>query len=347
MSLTITARGIQVSGGEKLSRGRGRTELVVVFFEDGVVNDLLEILFVALGEVEHGLRVAHRGVAEALAVGVLADAFQQCADSAAASELRFRAGKGKRTLRKAYPVSPSPPRVSTPDVPLPPDLYHTSQLHFSTTTRGNDSLGHDSPLKSTGGFIVYGVAGRDVCGGVTTPRELCPFVFTSAAVCSPSAIAVRTRSVCVCVFGATSCCGPFPPSLEVLIFKLWKRSVAEGSSSVPFEAPFTKEVSERRGVGEARAGVEVADVIVCCCSCKVGWWGSVPSGERESCSGCHLVEREGGGATKFFFFLNARARHSRAWDEGWFYKVRCLPRGRGRRRKYIRTSELGDGLGRC
>lgn len=57
-------------------------ELVVVFGEDGVVDDALEVLFVAFGEVEHGLCVARWSVQEALTVGVFADAFEDCADAA-------------------------------------------------------------------------------------------------------------------------------------------------------------------------------------------------------------------------------------------------------------------------
>lgn len=57
------------------------TELVVVLFEDGVVDNLLEILFVAFGKVEHGLCVPQRSVTETLAVRVLANAFENCPDS--------------------------------------------------------------------------------------------------------------------------------------------------------------------------------------------------------------------------------------------------------------------------
>lgn len=57
-------------------------ELVVVLGENGVVDDRLQVLLVTLGEVEHCLCVARRRVEEALTVGVLADAFKDCADTA-------------------------------------------------------------------------------------------------------------------------------------------------------------------------------------------------------------------------------------------------------------------------
>ena len=57
-------------GGQKNTH-----KLVVVLLKDGIVDNVLEILLVTLGEIKHRLRVAERGVLEALAVRVLADAF--------------------------------------------------------------------------------------------------------------------------------------------------------------------------------------------------------------------------------------------------------------------------------
>lgn len=57
-------------------------ELVVVFGEDGVVDDRLQVFLVAFGEVEHGFCVARWRVEEALAVGVFTDAFEDRTDAA-------------------------------------------------------------------------------------------------------------------------------------------------------------------------------------------------------------------------------------------------------------------------
>ena len=50
--------------------------LIVVFVEHGPVHDGVQVLFVALGEEEHGLRIALWGIKQALSVGVLAHAFE-------------------------------------------------------------------------------------------------------------------------------------------------------------------------------------------------------------------------------------------------------------------------------
>lgn len=56
--------------------------LVVAFLEDGIVDNVLDILLVAAGQEEHGLGIASRGVEDAGAVGVFADAFEDGADGA-------------------------------------------------------------------------------------------------------------------------------------------------------------------------------------------------------------------------------------------------------------------------
>jgi hypothetical protein len=81
-------------------------------------------------------------------------------------------------------------------------------------------LGHESPSKSTGGFKVYGVAGRESCGGVTRPVPLVPVPLRWL-----NASAVRVRSLCVWLFGAMSCWGPFPLSREPLTFNELNNSV--------------------------------------------------------------------------------------------------------------------------
>lgn len=50
--------------------------LIVVFVKHGAVHDGAQVLFVALCEEEHGLRIALWGIKQALSVGVLAHAFQ-------------------------------------------------------------------------------------------------------------------------------------------------------------------------------------------------------------------------------------------------------------------------------
>lgn len=50
--------------------------LIVVFVSCGAVHDGAQVLFVALCEEEHGLRIAVWGIKQAFSVGVLAQAFQ-------------------------------------------------------------------------------------------------------------------------------------------------------------------------------------------------------------------------------------------------------------------------------
>lgn len=54
--------------------------LVVALLEDGIVDNVADVLLVALGKVEHGLGVALGRVDDAGAVGVLADALENGAD---------------------------------------------------------------------------------------------------------------------------------------------------------------------------------------------------------------------------------------------------------------------------
>lgn len=56
-------------------------QLIVVLVEDSVVDQVPNILFVALSEIEHGLGISHGGLAKSLSFRVLADTFQDCADS--------------------------------------------------------------------------------------------------------------------------------------------------------------------------------------------------------------------------------------------------------------------------
>jgi hypothetical protein len=51
-------------------------KLVVVLVEDGAVHNLAQVLLVTLGEEEEGFRIAVGRVAEALAVGILANALE-------------------------------------------------------------------------------------------------------------------------------------------------------------------------------------------------------------------------------------------------------------------------------
>lgn len=109
-------------------------ELVVVFGEEGVVDDALQILFVTFGEVEHGLCVPRWRVEETLAVRVLADAFEDCADAVEADvlinwwPLRVRGGEGGTHA----PESLSRRSTFSSGV--------ASSRFFAPT------LGHDSPL---------------------------------------------------------------------------------------------------------------------------------------------------------------------------------------------------------
>lgn len=56
--------------------------LVVALLENGVVDNVANVLLVTLGEEEHGLGVASRGVEDTGPVGVFADAFKDGADGA-------------------------------------------------------------------------------------------------------------------------------------------------------------------------------------------------------------------------------------------------------------------------
>lgn len=55
--------------------------LVVTLLENGVVDDVANVLLVALGEEEHGFGVTSRGVADTGPVRILADALEDGADS--------------------------------------------------------------------------------------------------------------------------------------------------------------------------------------------------------------------------------------------------------------------------
>lgn len=50
--------------------------LIVVYIKHGAIHDGVQVLFVALCEEEHGLRIALWGTEKAFSIGVLAHAFQ-------------------------------------------------------------------------------------------------------------------------------------------------------------------------------------------------------------------------------------------------------------------------------
>jgi hypothetical protein len=50
--------------------------LIVAFVKHGAVHDSAQVLFVALCEEEHGLRIALWSIQQALSIRVLANAFQ-------------------------------------------------------------------------------------------------------------------------------------------------------------------------------------------------------------------------------------------------------------------------------
>lgn len=56
-------------------------QLIVVLVENSVVDQVPNILLVALGEIEHGLGISHGGLTKSFSFRVLADTFQDCADS--------------------------------------------------------------------------------------------------------------------------------------------------------------------------------------------------------------------------------------------------------------------------
>lgn len=56
-------------------------QLIMIFLEDRVVNDVSKVLFITLREEHHRLRVTLRGSMQALSLGILANAFQNRTNS--------------------------------------------------------------------------------------------------------------------------------------------------------------------------------------------------------------------------------------------------------------------------
>lgn len=56
-------------------------QLIVVLVEDSIVDQVPNILLVALSEIEHGFGIPQGGLAKSFSFRILADAFQDCADS--------------------------------------------------------------------------------------------------------------------------------------------------------------------------------------------------------------------------------------------------------------------------
>lgn len=55
-------------------------KLVVVLVEDCAINNVSQVLLVALGEVHHGLCITHGCAMETFSFRVLSDAFEKCTD---------------------------------------------------------------------------------------------------------------------------------------------------------------------------------------------------------------------------------------------------------------------------
>lgn len=56
-------------------------QLIVILVEDSVVDQVPNILLIALSEIEHGLGISHGGFPKSLSFRVLTDTFQDRADS--------------------------------------------------------------------------------------------------------------------------------------------------------------------------------------------------------------------------------------------------------------------------
>ena len=56
-------------------------QLVVVLVEDGAVDQVPNVLLIALGEVEHGLGISLWGLAKTFSLGILSDTFKNGPDS--------------------------------------------------------------------------------------------------------------------------------------------------------------------------------------------------------------------------------------------------------------------------
>lgn len=56
-------------------------QLVMVLVEDGAVDQVPNVLLVALGEVQHGLGISLGGLTKTFSLGVLSDTFKNGSDS--------------------------------------------------------------------------------------------------------------------------------------------------------------------------------------------------------------------------------------------------------------------------
>lgn len=105
----------------------------MVLLKDSVVNDLLKVLFVAFGEVEHSLCISEGGVAQAFAIRIFANTFEDRPDTTnGISEGLKGPGDAQLTLPTGCPVDPEPP----PEKPLISPLFpNLTELSVNSSTR--------------------------------------------------------------------------------------------------------------------------------------------------------------------------------------------------------------------